>query len=196
MYKRQVRSPAPWWFHTDSETKERWYGPTGGFDSERGWSFYLQRNLERVEHFAKLAEDTDADLLSEFPLRRSDEQHIEIIDALVNGRETILQLNVMNDGAIDGIADDVAVEVPARVNATGIQPIRVGSLAPELMHHVLLPRMNKMEQVLHTYETGSRRALVMTLMDDPRTRSFGQAQALIDELLAQPWNRAASEHYR
>ena len=32
-----------WWYHTDLETKKRWYGALGGFDSEIGWGQYLER---------------------------------------------------------------------------------------------------------------------------------------------------------
>lgn len=32
--------------------------------------------------------------------------------------------------------------------------------------------------------------------EDRRTRTYEQASRYVDELLAQPWNEAASRHYR
>lgn len=46
------------------------------------------------------------------------------------------------------------------------------------------------------YLTGDRRPLLLSLMDDPRTRSYDQAKGLIDTLLEQPWNEAAARHYK
>ena len=64
------------------------------------------------------------------------------------------------------------------------------------MHLVLLPRINKMEQILHAFLNHDRSSLTLALMDDPRTRSCDQAEALITDLLNQPWNADAKEHYR
>ena len=40
-----------------------------------------------------------------------------------------------------------------------------------------------------------RESLVLMNMEDPRAKSFDQAQALLDELLSQPWNAEAAKHY-
>ena len=191
-----VRSAAPWWLHSDFQTKQRWYGPLGGFDSEKGWSFYLKRNIKKVERYAGMAEQQSASLMKEFPLQKNLEQHIPIVDALANDKQTILRLNIPNKGSIDGIPDDVVVEIPALVSGSGIQPIRVGKLPAKLMHHVLIPRMNRMEQILHAFLRRDRESLVLGLMEDSRTQSYEQAKTVIDELLCQPWNTEADKHYR
>ncbi len=36
------RTFSEWYYHTDLETKRRWYGHLGGFDSEIGWAQYLE----------------------------------------------------------------------------------------------------------------------------------------------------------
>ena len=108
----------------------------------------------------------------------------------------ILQLNIPNNGAIEGIPDDVLVEIPAVVNGRGIHGVQVGKMPPLVMNNVLMPRMARMENILDAYLTGDRRPLLLSLMDDPRTTSYDQAQGLLDALFAQPWNEEAAKHYQ
>jgi alpha-galactosidase len=64
------------------------------------------------------------------------------------------------------------------------------------MNNVVLPRVLKMENILDAFLRGDRKTLVLTLMDDPRTKSYDQAARLIDTLLNQSWNAEAAAHYR
>ncbi|HTO21313.1 MAG TPA: alpha-glucosidase/alpha-galactosidase, partial [Spirochaetia bacterium] len=82
------------------------------------------------------------------------------------------------------------------VDRSGIRGIRVGAMPDKLMRHVIEPRVNRMEQVLRAFREGDRHGLLLTLMDDPRSVSLDAARGLIEELLAQPWNEKARQHYR
>jgi alpha-galactosidase/6-phospho-beta-glucosidase family protein len=53
-----------------------------------------------------------------------------------------------------------------------------------------------MEQILQAYLERDRESLVLMNMEDPRAKSFDQTQALLDELLSQPWNAEAAKHYK
>ncbi|MEM2342067.1 MAG: alpha-glucosidase/alpha-galactosidase [Candidatus Bathyarchaeia archaeon] len=191
-----VRSVSPWWFHTNLKVKRKWFGPTGGFDSEIGWTLYLNSLKENLKRMIEAAKDPSIQLTSIFPPVMSGEQHIPIIDAIVNDKETKLQLNVPNKGAIDGIPDNVVVEVPVIVSGRGIQPIYIGSLPRRLMLHVMIPRMLRMEQILQAFLEGDRKSLLLMLMEDHRTKSFENAKSLIDAILTQPWNSDAAKHYK
>ncbi len=125
----------------------------------------------------------------------SGEQHIPVIDAIAHDKETVLQLNIPNKGSIMDIPDDVVVEIPAVVSGRGIQGIHVGKLPKRLMSYVMIPRMRRMEHILQAFLEEDRKSLLLLLMEDPRTRSLEQAKALLDELLAQPWNSEAAAHY-
>ncbi len=160
------------------------------------WTEYLDRKPKVQENLARLAGEPGASLLEEFPLKRHSEQHIQIIDAIANDQEMHLQLNVPNRGAIEGIPDDVLVEIPAVVNGRGIQNVPVGRLPPLILNNVLLPRLARMENLHAAFLRGDRRPLLLSLMEDPRTRTFEQARDLVDTILAQPWNKEADEHYR
>ena len=191
-----VRSVSPWWHHIDLKTKQKWYGPTGGFDSEVGWSLYLKLREEKLKKLVDLIGDSSISLVREFPPVPSEEQHVPIIDAIANNKRRTLQLNVPNRGLIPGIPDDVVVEVPVVVDGRGLRGIRVERLPKRLMLHVIMPRMRRMEQILQAFREGDRTTLLLMLMEDPRTKSFQQAKALLEELLAQPWNVETRKHYR
>ncbi len=191
-----VRSVSPWWYHTSLSVKRKWFGPMGGFDSEIGWSAYLNSLRENLKRMLELARDKSIPASKILPPVMSGEQHIPLIDAIVNDKETKLQLNIPNRGTISGIPDDVAVEVPAIVSGRGVQAVHVGSLPKRLMLHVMIPRMLRMEQILQAFLEGDRKSLLLMLMEDHRTKDFENAKALIEELLAQPWNAGAAEHYK
>ena len=65
-----------------------------------------------------------------------------------------------------------------------------------ILNNVLLPRLARMENLHDAFLRGDRRPLLLSLMDDPRTRTFAQARDLVDTILAQPWNQEADKHYR
>jgi alpha-galactosidase len=191
-----VRSASPWWYHTGLETKKRWYGPTGGFDSEIGWKMYLNFLGEVLDLLRVWSKDPAVTLTEVYPPTFSGEQHIPFIDAIANDRETTLQLNIPNKGAISGIPDDVVVEVPTLVDGTGVRAIPVGQLPRRLMLHVIMPRMLRMEQVLQAFLDGDKKSLFLMIAEDHRTRSIEDAKALLEEQLGQCWNSEARKHYK
>ena len=80
----------------------------------------------------RLANDPKASLVEALGSEKTREQQVPIIDGLVNNNEYYAQVNIPNKGALAGVADDVVVEVPALVNAKGIQPLRVTRCRPRL----------------------------------------------------------------
>ena len=191
-----IRSVSPWWYHTNLKTKRAWFGPKGGVDSKIYWSNYLKSLREGLKRMYKLAGDPSVSLSKHFPPVASGEQHIPIIDAITNDKETRLQLNIPNEGAISGLPDDAVVEIPVVASGRGIQGIHVGSLPKRLMLYVIVPRMLRIQRILQAFLDGDRRSLVLMLMEDHRTKSFEKAKALVEELLAQPWNSEAANHYK
>ncbi len=196
-----VRSASPWWYHTDLKTKQRWFGPTGGFDSEIGWSVYLNQLKGMLEQLNAWSNDSSIALTKVYPPTFSGEQHIPFIDAVANDKEAHLQLNVPNKGAISGIPDNVVVEVPTVIckvhgGRKEVTTMHLGELPKRLMLHVLVPRMVRMEQILQAFLEGDRKGLLLLTMEDHRTRSFDDAGMLLEEQLGQPWNSEAAEHYK
>lgn len=190
-----VRSVSPWWFNTDLKTKEKWFS-SGGPDSEVGWTMYLFRLREKLRMMERIAENQNIVITEQLPPKPSGEVIVPFIDAVINDRKTKLILNVPNNGVIEGLPDDVVVEVPVIVSKDGIERERIDKLPSRLMLHIMIPRWQRMEIILQAFREGDRTSLLLMLMEDHRTKSLEQAKALIEELLAQPWNASAREHYK
>jgi len=121
---------------------------------------------------------------------------VPIIDALTNNVEGQFQVNVPNNGALDGVADDVVVEVPAVINKKGILPLNVGALPKKVMLEQILPGVLSMERSLHAFETGDKSMLLYNALENRQTRSYRQAVEALEEAHAQPGNKEVAAHYR
>ena len=190
-----VRTSSPWWLHTDLETKKKWFGRYGGFDSEIGWDIYLKEKTRLVNKFFEAAKDNSDELIGEFG-SHSIEQHIPLINAIANDNEQVFQLNILNNGAIENLPDNVLVEIPVIANSSGVKGVHIGKLPDKLMNHIIMPRMILMEQMLYAYLNGDKQTLILSLMNDNRTKSYEQACAVIEDLLNQPWNKELKQHYK
>ncbi|UCC68062.1 MAG: alpha-glucosidase/alpha-galactosidase, partial [Armatimonadota bacterium] len=176
-----------WWFHTDLAAKRKWYGEElGGFDSEIGWAQYLRGLDEEVARIHAAVADPSQKLTDLFPPEPTGEQHFPLIDALVNDNRVELQVNVPNQGAIEGVPNDVVVEVPAMCSARGIQPYHIGKLPDHLMITVLRPRLLEAERLISLATRPDGRMLMATILEDHRTKSWEHAVAFYRSILARP----------
>jgi alpha-galactosidase len=186
-----------WWYHTDEQTKKHWFGePWGGPDTELARPIFVENLEKRIAEMTRLVSDPKASLVEAFGAQKTREQQVPIIDGLVNDNEGYFQVNVPNQGALAGIPDNVVVEVPALVNRKGIQPIRVEPLPKKVMLEHVLPEWLDMERQLLAYKTGDRSMLLWNVLDSHQTRSYDQAVAVLDDLMAMQGHAEMTEHYR
>ncbi len=185
-----------WKYHTNLQTKKRWYGPLGGFDSEIGWARYLEDLRKQMDKMFSVYSKPSILLRSVLPPFMSGEQHIPIIDAIVNDKKSVFQVNIPNKGLIRGIPDDVVVEVPAILSGRGVRRTHVDKLPKLLTLHVMIPRMLRMEWALEAFLEGGKDLLLEWLLNDQRTKSPEQAESTIRDILALPFNKAMAEHYK
>jgi len=174
-----------WWYHTDIDTKKRWYGePWGGPDTHLSRPYFVSTLEERIKQMTDWASDPDTDMVAAVGKDKTREQIVPIMDGLINNNEGYFQVNVPNHGALAGIPDDVVVEVPAIVNQKGIQPVRVGSLPQKIMLEQILPDWLETERELLAFKTGDRSIPLYGVLQHHQTRSYDQAEAILDELMA------------
>jgi alpha-galactosidase len=186
-----------WWYHTDIKTKKHWFGePWGGPDTELARPYFVENLEKRVAQMTRIANDPKASLIEAFGAEKTREQQVPIIDGLVNDNEGYFQVNVPNKGALAGVPDNVVVEAPAVVNKIGIQPLRVKPLPEKILYEQILPEWLDMERDLLAFKTGDRAMLLWNTLNSPQTRSYDQAVAVLDALLAMPGNAAMREHYQ
>jgi alpha-galactosidase len=185
-----------WWYHTDPETRVRWYGkPIGGGDTPEGRNRIIDSKEKKFADITKAAFDATVRPIDLFGSERSREQHVPIIDALVNDHEGQFQVNVRNDGALPGLPDDVAVEVPAVVNMKGIQPLRVPPLPKKVMLECIYPDWLEMERTLEAIKSCDRSMLLFDVLESHQTRSYDQAVEILEATLALEHNKAMDGYY-
>lgn len=172
-----------WWYHVDLETRKRWYGGSGGGDTPEGRERILRRKDESFQQMKEAAYGEGVRPIDLFGDRMTSEQHVPIIDGLVNDHEGQFQVNVLNRGALAGVPDDVAVEVPALVNKKGIQPLRVEPLPRKILLECILPDWLDMERTLEALLSGDRSMLLYGVLGSHQTRSYDQAVEVLDALL-------------
>ncbi len=185
-----------WWYHADDQAMRKWFNKHGGFLSKTGWDYYLEGLSKHIDRMNRLYNDPSISVSSEFPPKASNEQHIPIIDAIVNDHEAKYQVNVPNKGALVGFADDVVVEVPGLVSGRGVQPVHVGQLPKRLTLQILGACVHRMELGLEAFLSHNKEALVNMVLWNHKTRSYEQAEKVVEDLLALPFNEDLKAHFR
>jgi alpha-galactosidase/6-phospho-beta-glucosidase family protein len=186
-----------WWYHTDLATKKHWFGePWGGPDTELARPLFVQDLERRIAEMTRLTNDPSASLVDTFGSEKTREQQVPIIDALVNNNAGQFQVNVPNRGALEGVPDDVVVEVPALINQKGIQPLHVGALPTKIMLECVLPEWLDMEREMLAFKTGDRSMLLWNALESHQTRSYDQAVAVLQDLLSMEGHEELAERYR
>lgn len=185
-----------WWYNVDFATKQYWWGELGGFDSREGWQAYLDHLEKGMQTVREAVADTEHKLSDAIPLEPSREHHIEMIESLATGVERILQVNMPNNGAITGIADDIVVEGKGLVSGAGVQLLHVGPLPEHLFNVVFRPREAELEQTVRAFQNHDLRLLREVILTDHRTRSVQQVDDLLADSLRADYHRGIADWYR
>ena len=106
-----------------------------------------------------------------------------LVASLATGDGDVQVVDVRNNGTLAGLADDDAVEVPARIEATGPKPLPQPPLAPEMLglvqHVAAYERLAAQAAV-----TGDRDLVYKALLTHPLIGQHPQAVQLTESLLA------------
>ena len=171
-----------WWYHTDLEARAYWYDPNGSKDTPAGRDKVLEGKAKKYEQMKEAAYDDKVRPIDLFGDKITPEQHIPIMNGLVNNVEGQFQVNVPNHGVLPGIPDDVAVEVPAIVNKKGIQPLRVPPLPKKIMLESIYPDWLNMERNLEAVLSGDKSMMLFGVLESHETRSYDHAMETLDAL--------------
>jgi alpha-galactosidase len=183
-----------WWYHTDINTKKRWFGePWGGPDTHLARPVHVSELQTRINDMTAWANDAKTDLVAKVGTKKTREQIVPIMDALVNNNEGYFQVNTPNNGALEGIPDNVVTEGPAIVNQKGIQRVHVGKLPDKIMLECILPEWLEMERDLLAFKTGDRSMLLYNVLEYHETKDYDTGVALLEDLMSMPEVRAVEE---
>jgi alpha-galactosidase len=186
-----------WWYHTDLDTKKRWFGDRfGGPDTEIARPFYVANLERRIQQMGEVASDPKSRVADVFGATPTREQHVPIIDALSNNVEGRFQVNMPNRGVIDGLPDDCVAEFRAIIDATGVHPLKPTPLPRKIMFEQVLPFWLDMERTLEAYKTGDRSMLLYNILQSHQTRTYEQAVDVLQAILGDSEHTAMAARYR
>ena len=186
-----------WKYHRNLETKQYWYGPLGGVDSEIGWAIRLLLNQRNEERLNKAAFDPDTRATEVFPPQKRGEHIIDFIDSVINNVKRRFVLNISNEfDAIPTLPSDIFVEVPTYVSGENLQPEPLESIPKIMYSRVFYPRIEILEWSLEAFMAGRKDLIVDALMRDPRTKTNKQAEEVVNAILNLPFNQDMKQHYK
>ena len=111
------------------------------------------------------------------------EQLIAIIRSILHDSREMFSVNVLNRGAVPGLPDDAALEVPGVATAAGLRAIQVPDLSGPLKA-ILAQRLVPVYLAVEAAMTGDRGLVVEAMLADGAISDPTHARTLADALLA------------
>jgi alpha-galactosidase len=145
---------------------------------------YLVRCEDQIADWNRLKTELE-DKAKPLEVCKSNEYAAAIIHAMVTGRHNLIYGNVRNNGLIENLPPECAVEVPCHVDRNGIQPVRVGRV-PGQLAGIMRLSVNVQEMTVAAALTGKREYIYHAAMLDPHTAaelSMDEIKDLVDALI-------------
>jgi 6-phospho-beta-glucosidase len=108
---------------------------------------------------------------------------IDVLDAVFNRRDEVWPVNVVNAGAVEGLPNDLVVEVPGHVHHGRIDAVPSGALPPQTRGLVEMLAEYQLLTARVALE-GDRRAGIQALAANPLVMSVAKATDIYDEMAA------------
>jgi 6-phospho-beta-glucosidase len=110
------------------------------------------------------------------------EAAVRLMASLHAGTGDVQVVDVCNGGAIPDLPADAVVEVPARINRDGAEPLPLAPLQPEFLG--LVEQAKAYERLaVEAAMTGSRAVALKALLTNPLVPSYGVAAPLLEAIL-------------
>ncbi len=107
----------------------------------------------------------------------------ELMNAIYNDKRIIMHVNTRNNGAINGLPDDCAVEVSSLITASGPLPLNVAPFPEDTLR--LLQLMKSFERLtIEAALTGNRHTAWRALMLNPLIVSGEKLELSLDEVIS------------
>lgn len=117
----------------------------------------------------------------------------ELMNAIYNDKRIIMHVNTRNNGAINGLPDDCAVEVSSLITASGPLPLNVAPFPEDTLR--LLQLMKSFERLtIEAALTGNRHTAWRALMLNPLIVSGEKLELALDEVIAENRQRLPAFH--
>ncbi|QYY35819.1 alpha-glucosidase/alpha-galactosidase [Ruficoccus sp. ZRK36] len=180
------------YFVTESSEHQSEYVPyfiKHGEEMIERFSIPINEYIRRCEAIVSTWKETEANLLGkdgDIEIKpQSHEYGSYIIHSLESGQPRTVYGNIPNKGTIANLPDRCNVEVPCLVDGTGLHPVKVGALPPQLAA-ICMSNINVQELTVKAALTGKREHIYHAVMMDPNaasTLSLDNIWAMCDEMI-------------
>jgi alpha-galactosidase len=164
----------PWYLHDDAEI-ERLRIPL------RDYVAISAANAAEVD---RLEVDVAAGTYTE-PEEDATEYAPQVIEAMVTGRQRVLQVNTVNTGLITNLPAGAPVEAPCVVDAGGARPLHVGDLPPQCaaLNRAFLNVVDLTVQAVVRRDPQLVRQAVMVDPNAAATLTLDDAWSMVDAMI-------------
>jgi alpha-galactosidase len=145
---------------------------------------YPRRCEEQIARWEGMRAELEA--AKSLEIQRSGEYAPLMIHSLETGHLRVVYGNVPNQGLIENLPSECCVEVPCVVDRSGVQPVRIGALPPQLAA-LMQTNINVQALTVEAALSLRREHIYHAAMLDPHTAAEldpDQIVALVDDLLA------------
>lgn len=121
------------------------------------------------------------ELLSKRGGARYSEVALNLVDSIYNDKRNVQVVNILNKGALDFMADDDVVEIPAVIGKNGPEPVKINvdnDHIKELMH--LIKSYEK--HAVRAATNGDEDEAMLALMINPLVADYNKAYSCFQEL--------------
>ncbi|MBR6739807.1 MAG: alpha-glucosidase/alpha-galactosidase [Clostridia bacterium] len=144
---------------------------------------YPRRCVNQIAEWKKLRDTlvNDASLTH----TRSHEYAAKILEAQITNVPFKLGGNVLNNGCIENLPAEACVEIPCYIDASGIQPVKIGRL-PTVCAAINMTNINTQLMTIEAGITHKREAVYQAAMLDPHTTSelsIDDIVSMVDDLI-------------
>ena len=145
---------------------------------------YITRCEDQIAEWRELRVELE-DESKPLEVCRSNEYAAAIIHSCITGKPSLIYGNIRNNGLIENLPSNAAVEVSCHVDRNGIQPIRVGRV-PIQLAAIMRSNINVQELAVTAAITGKKEYIYHAAAMDPHTAaelSLAEIEKLVDALI-------------
>lgn len=137
---------------------------------------------ELLAHFAEVARGDDIRLWKSRGGQWHSELMVSVLSAIYNDKSEEFVVNVLNNGAVPGMADDACVEIPCLVDKRGVRPLQVERPDTDMLGLMQLVAAYEKLTVEAAMEQSYAKAL-LALNLNPLVPSLEVAEKILDDYL-------------
>jgi alpha-galactosidase len=185
-----------WWNHMDEERERYLFGRYGSFFSNLAHDRW-QEQLEEIRINRDKAMASDAPITDFYPLVRSQEQVIPIIDSIANDIQRIFQINMLNKrGQLDGVSNNIAVETEGMICGAGVFPIITPRLPDKIIDCILLPYQIECDLKVNAFINKDPNLILQLMLLHSHTKDLAHAERWLDLWLNRPGYEEVTKRYK